>query len=878
LRHAAAPPRVHAQVCIGRGAVKSNEDALRALLERPPAVKPRAPTTPGAAPTAAGGAGARWPVVAPPAPAAAGWAAFAPALAPTVDATAAARERDSLAATLAAAQAEVARLRGAIIHGDRALDELVTALETTCDELEAHQAVMRRLLRYRQAADAASSRLARAGAPVPRSSLVGTALATVAAARSGGGDLSAVDPAPILTRVTPILLSKVVAPIGDGGDTVMSSTSEQGAVYPVDRHAVAAATAQRGGESEPAATSPVRTPLFAALPLETRAAGHDGGVGAGGDTGCQGALPQREGATPRPASQERADVHTVAAALRAVIERRYPGIPVAVASLPTVPGGTALHLLVHSLDKADVDAWLPLAQGVLDPEGCVRVTVGVRDDLLQCAPAANPNPLARLECRNLEECNREGVAAAKREGLRRLEADLLRRYDRMVVLSTPRMLASGDLAPWPWVEVYFDERAPAGLAAAGITAATADICGLHESDYAVYSADPDAICTQTCAVGDRLDRGDGYFPVGELDVTGADSDPLLITLTPEPVAKWEKRIRCTTVLGAFVHLKRSPDSDDDTSGVAEAADEWYGITTGHPWVESLCGGGARVNGGLRGVAMNPAAISDADAARALALSYLAPGGRYVADVLPFGLTSKPAACGKPRRASQLSVLEDVSPHAGTLTGEALVANVSNAAARSIISDDHLLAAAADIPLEMDVHERAAASRSKADAFADECMRALQTLCGAAGSTTTDVGGAMAGAGARTPVSPLTHVGYVEVVRVVHQDGAQSSIRQRLFACKPAIPQLGCRGFSGTAVLTHPGAKVLGFMQGRLQLRKKRDGEDTVETLVLVTPLSHAHDQVRQLLSMREGDVLKWCVPAVPRAAGMAASAASDGTT
>jgi hypothetical protein len=114
LRRAAAPPRRHAQVCKHGG--KSNEAAMRALLEAPPAVKPRAPTTPVAAPAAAGGAGARSPAVA--APAAAGGAAFAPAPTPAVDAAAVVRERDSLVATLAAAQAEVAGLRGEVTTRD----------------------------------------------------------------------------------------------------------------------------------------------------------------------------------------------------------------------------------------------------------------------------------------------------------------------------------------------------------------------------------------------------------------------------------------------------------------------------------------------------------------------------------------------------------------------------------------------------------------------------------------------------------------------------------------------------------------------------------------------------------------------------------------
>jgi hypothetical protein len=127
LRHAAAPPRCNAQVCTGWGADESNEATLRSLLGAPPAVKPRAPATPVAMPAAAaGGAGARSPAVAAPAaaggagarspavaaPAAAGGAAFAPATRPTVDATVMARERKSLAATLAASQAEVAKLRG----------------------------------------------------------------------------------------------------------------------------------------------------------------------------------------------------------------------------------------------------------------------------------------------------------------------------------------------------------------------------------------------------------------------------------------------------------------------------------------------------------------------------------------------------------------------------------------------------------------------------------------------------------------------------------------------------------------------------------------------------------------------------------------------
>jgi hypothetical protein len=95
---------------------KSNEAALRALLEAPPAVKPRAPATPIAAPAAAGGAGARSPVVA--APAAGGGTAFAPAPTAAVDVAALARERDSLAATLAAAQAEVTKLLGEVATRD----------------------------------------------------------------------------------------------------------------------------------------------------------------------------------------------------------------------------------------------------------------------------------------------------------------------------------------------------------------------------------------------------------------------------------------------------------------------------------------------------------------------------------------------------------------------------------------------------------------------------------------------------------------------------------------------------------------------------------------------------------------------------------------
>jgi hypothetical protein len=111
LHHVATLPRSHSQVCSGRGVDKSNAAALRALLERPPAVKPRTPATPVAAPAAAGGAGVRSPAVA--APAAAGGATFAPAPtpAPAVDVAAVVRERDSLAATLAALQAEVAKLR-----------------------------------------------------------------------------------------------------------------------------------------------------------------------------------------------------------------------------------------------------------------------------------------------------------------------------------------------------------------------------------------------------------------------------------------------------------------------------------------------------------------------------------------------------------------------------------------------------------------------------------------------------------------------------------------------------------------------------------------------------------------------------------------------
>jgi hypothetical protein len=114
LRHTAAPPRRHAQVCAGTSD-KSNEAALRALLEAPPAVKPRAP----AAPVAAGGAGARSPAIA--APAAGGGAGFAPAPTPAVHAAALAREPDSLATTLAALQAEVAKLRGEAASRDAAI-------------------------------------------------------------------------------------------------------------------------------------------------------------------------------------------------------------------------------------------------------------------------------------------------------------------------------------------------------------------------------------------------------------------------------------------------------------------------------------------------------------------------------------------------------------------------------------------------------------------------------------------------------------------------------------------------------------------------------------------------------------------------------------
>jgi hypothetical protein len=97
--------------------------ALRALLERPPAVKPRVPATPVAAPTAAGGAGVRSPTVAAPA-AAGGWLGgfFAPAPTPKDDAAAVVRERDSLAAALAAAQAEVAKLRGEVATRDATID------------------------------------------------------------------------------------------------------------------------------------------------------------------------------------------------------------------------------------------------------------------------------------------------------------------------------------------------------------------------------------------------------------------------------------------------------------------------------------------------------------------------------------------------------------------------------------------------------------------------------------------------------------------------------------------------------------------------------------------------------------------------------------
>jgi hypothetical protein len=118
LRDRVRPPRCITQVC-GNTGDKSNEAALRALLERPPAVKPRAPATPVAAPAVAGGAGDRSPAVAAPA-AAGGWLGglYATAPAPTADAAAVARERDSLAATLAAAQAEVARLRGEVATRD----------------------------------------------------------------------------------------------------------------------------------------------------------------------------------------------------------------------------------------------------------------------------------------------------------------------------------------------------------------------------------------------------------------------------------------------------------------------------------------------------------------------------------------------------------------------------------------------------------------------------------------------------------------------------------------------------------------------------------------------------------------------------------------
>jgi hypothetical protein len=120
---------------------KSNEAALRALLERPPAVKPRAPAKPATAPAAAaGGTGARSPAVAAPA-AAGGWLGglFAPAPAPTpaIDATALARERGLLAATLAAAQAEVAKLRGEAATRDATIAARDRALATTSEERDA---------------------------------------------------------------------------------------------------------------------------------------------------------------------------------------------------------------------------------------------------------------------------------------------------------------------------------------------------------------------------------------------------------------------------------------------------------------------------------------------------------------------------------------------------------------------------------------------------------------------------------------------------------------------------------------------------------------------------------------------------------------------
>jgi hypothetical protein len=157
LRHTAAPPRSDAQVCVFGS--KWNEAAMRALLERLPAVRPRAPATPVTAPAAAGGAGARTPAVA--APAAAG-ATFALAPAPAVDTAALARERDSLAATLAASQAEVAKLRGevttrdaTIAARDRDAKAAAAALAAERDRAIAERDAARKAVADRDAAIAA---------------------------------------------------------------------------------------------------------------------------------------------------------------------------------------------------------------------------------------------------------------------------------------------------------------------------------------------------------------------------------------------------------------------------------------------------------------------------------------------------------------------------------------------------------------------------------------------------------------------------------------------------------------------------------------------------------------------------------------------------
>jgi hypothetical protein len=140
---------------------KYDEDALRALLERPPA-------TPIAAPVAAaGGAGARSPAVAAPA---AGVAAFTPA--PAVAAAAVAREHGSLATTLATSQAEVARLRGEVATRDAAIASHVANLAGRNSIIAARDATITDLRRELDAARRGAAGGAGAAAEPAKPSLV----------------------------------------------------------------------------------------------------------------------------------------------------------------------------------------------------------------------------------------------------------------------------------------------------------------------------------------------------------------------------------------------------------------------------------------------------------------------------------------------------------------------------------------------------------------------------------------------------------------------------------------------------------------------------------------------------------------------------------